>query len=172
MTNNDELAMKLKEVGIRRIDACVNACEGVSTENLTNNLPLKQGLLGLNKRIRDAESRCASLLAERDAKDARIAELQTICAESYQVVGALADAAGVFEESDAVSKALDNLSAAKLVHQDVLPFAVEARTVSVPTFEEWCQMEDMKPLGLVREAMKEAYDDCRAVAGIKLEVGE
>ena len=49
---------------------------------------------------------------------------------------------------------------------------LESRTVSVPTFEEWCQMEDMKPLGWVREAMKEAYDGCRAAAGIKLEVGE
>ena len=49
---------------------------------------------------------------------------------------------------------------------------LETRTLNVPTFEEWCQMEDMKPLGWVREAMKEAYDGCRAAAGIKLEVGE
>lgn len=45
-----------------RIVACVNACEGISTENLTNNLPLKQGLSGLNQRVRDAESQRDSLL--------------------------------------------------------------------------------------------------------------
>ncbi|EJG5414316.1 hypothetical protein NAD41_000917 [Salmonella enterica] len=53
----------------------------------------------------------------------RIDELETIIAEAYQVVGVLADKAGVFE-TDAVEKILDNLSAAAIVHDDVLPFAV------------------------------------------------
>lgn len=34
--------------------------------------------------------------------------------------------------------------------------------VAVPTFEEWCQRAEQKPVGWVREAMKEAYDACRA----------
>lgn len=34
--------------------------------------------------------------------------------------------------------------------------------VAVPTFEEWCQRKEQKPVGWVREAMKEAYDGCRA----------
>ena len=72
-----------------------------------------------------------SLVEHVDNMRQRIAELETVCAESYQVVVALADAAGVFETSEAVSKALDNLSDAKLTHDDVLPFVVEARTVSV-----------------------------------------
>ncbi|EDL8063756.1 hypothetical protein CTA21_16525 [Salmonella enterica] len=54
----------------------------------------------------------------------RIDELETICAEAYQVVGALACAAGVFESSDGVEKILDNLSEARLVHDDVLPFVI------------------------------------------------
>jgi hypothetical protein len=33
--------------------------------------------------------------------------------------------------------------------------------MAVPTFEEWCQRKEQKPVGWVREAMKEAYDDCR-----------
>ena len=41
-------------------------------------------------------------------------------------------------------------------------YAAPPAPVAVPTFEEWCQMEDMKPLGWVREAMKEAYYGCRA----------
>lgn len=76
MTNNDDLTLKMKEVGVHRIAACVSACEGISTENLINNVPLKQGLSGLNKRIRDVESQRDELLAERDAKDKRIAELE------------------------------------------------------------------------------------------------
>ncbi|EDY2030080.1 hypothetical protein GTB64_004522 [Salmonella enterica] len=53
----------------------------------------------------------------------RIDELETIIAEAYQVVGALADKAGVFE-TEAVERILDNLSAAALVHDNVLPFEV------------------------------------------------
>lgn len=53
----------------------------------------------------------------------RIKELEALCAESYQVVGALAEAAGVFNELSVI-KALDNLSAAKLTHKDVLPFTL------------------------------------------------
>jgi hypothetical protein len=53
--------------------------------------------------------------------NARIRELEEVCAESYQVVGMLADMAGVFE-TEAVSAALDNLAEARLVHTDVLPF--------------------------------------------------
>ena len=34
--------------------------------------------------------------------------------------------------------------------------------VSVPTFEEWCELTERKPVGWVRDAMKEAYDGCRA----------
>lgn len=34
--------------------------------------------------------------------------------------------------------------------------------VSVPTFEEWCERTQQNPLGWVRDAMKEAYDGCRA----------
>lgn len=65
--------------------------------------------------------------AENNEIDARchIAELEEICAEAYQVVGVLADRAGVFETSMAVSKVLDNLSEAKMIHKDILPFTLE-----------------------------------------------
>lgn len=53
----------------------------------------------------------------------RIEELETVCAEAYQVVGALADKAEVFDKKP-VTKALDNLCAGKCVHSTVLPFVV------------------------------------------------
>lgn len=56
----------------------------------------------------------------------RILELEEICAEAYQCVGVLADAAGVFESSQKVSDLLDNLSQAKMVHKDILPFWIDA----------------------------------------------
>lgn len=56
----------------------------------------------------------------------RIAELKTVCAEAYQVVGTLADDAGRFSDP-AVVKALDNLSAMRLQHDDVLPFDAAIR---------------------------------------------
>lgn len=42
----------------------------------------------------------------------------------------------------------------------LLSFAPPA-PVSVPTFEEWCERTEQKPIGWVRDAMKEAYDACR-----------
>lgn len=49
--------------------------------------------------------------------------LSRICAESYQVVGALAEALRIFNDVGVI-KALDNLSAQEIIHDDVLPFLV------------------------------------------------
>ena len=100
-----------------------------------------------------AEGRVRALLKDGDDKDARIKALiidndnyrrkyhalqadharvlglvqalQELCAEVYQVVGSLADSAGVFD-AEATVKVLDNLSAASsgepLPHKDLLPF--------------------------------------------------
>lgn len=54
----------------------------------------------------------------------RIAELETICGETYQVLGALSltfDVGG-----DSIIKAMDNLCECKLVHDDVLPFVLSS----------------------------------------------
>lgn len=34
--------------------------------------------------------------------------------------------------------------------------------VSVPTFDEWLEIRGNKPLGWVKDAMRESYDACRA----------
>lgn len=63
---------------------------------------------------------------------ARIAELELILAETYQVVGSLSESLGMFNELPVI-KALDNLSAMALVHKDVLPFSfddIDPRLVS------------------------------------------
>ena len=52
----------------------------------------------------------------------RIEELETICAESQQVIGALASEHGEAFEHPDVQKALDNCAEQRLVHQNLLPF--------------------------------------------------
>lgn len=57
---------------------------------------------------------------DRDVK--RIDELKMVCAELYQVIGALSGAHhDCFAHPD-VQRALDNASAGRLVHKDLLPF--------------------------------------------------
>lgn len=48
-------------------------------------------------------------------------EAEMVCAEAYQVVGCLLSDLGLFE-TEAARKILDNLSEARMVHQDVLPW--------------------------------------------------
>ncbi|MGK5049906.1 hypothetical protein ACQ4WP_29070 [Janthinobacterium sp. GB4P2] len=50
----------MREANARRLVACWNACDGLSTENLENNNPIKDGLRGLNAQLRAARA----LLAE------------------------------------------------------------------------------------------------------------
>ncbi len=47
--------------------------------------------------------------------------------------------------------------------RNIIPlYTAPPAQVSVPTFEEWCERTGQKPVGWVRDAMKEAYDACRA----------
>lgn len=47
--------------------------------------------------------------------------------------------------------------------EDLIPlFTAQPSPASVPTFEKWCDRTEQKPVGWVRDAMKEAYDGCRA----------
>ena len=50
----------MREANAHRLVACWNACDGLSTENLENNNPIKDGLRGLNAQLRAARA----LLAE------------------------------------------------------------------------------------------------------------
>jgi hypothetical protein len=48
-------------------------------------------------------------------------EAELVCYETYQVVGSLLSDLGVFE-TDEAQRILDNLSQARLVHKNVLPW--------------------------------------------------
>lgn len=61
----------------------------------------------------------------------RLAELEEVCAEAYQVVGSLLDDLGHFGTAEA-DKILDNLAEGRLVHKDVLPWE------KVPTVPAGC----------------------------------
>jgi hypothetical protein len=51
----------------------------------------------------------------------RIAELEDLCGELYQVIGVLADYSGCFDHPD-VQRALDNASKAKFIHRNLIPW--------------------------------------------------
>jgi hypothetical protein len=72
----------------------------------------------------------AAEIRRADAAERRVAELERVCAESYQVVGVLLSDTDQFD-TDHGEKILDNLSEARIVHEDVLPWA--ALTGADPT---------------------------------------
>jgi hypothetical protein len=71
---------------------------------------------------RDAAiNQCNRAGAERDQLQARVDELVDMCGQVYQVIGVLAHRSGTFG-TDEVERVLDNLSEARKVHADLLPF--------------------------------------------------
>jgi hypothetical protein len=80
---------------------------------------MSPGALAESERIYKKLSR--KLSAAEAKKPRRVRELERICGELYQVIGKLADHAGVFDHPDVV-RALDNASEAKLRHRDLLPW--------------------------------------------------
>ena len=81
----------------------------------------------------------AGMQAARDKLLRRIADLEWICNEAYQVVGVLGSDAGRFGSGD-LTKILDNLSTKTRVHEDVLPFesgkSVEALEAEIEKLKE------------------------------------
>ena len=48
-------------------------------------------------------------------------------------------------------------------HDDVMPvYANPQPAPEVPTFDEWLELSGNKPLGWVKDAMRESYDACRS----------
>lgn len=70
----------------------------------------------------------AAIEADRNRRQT---EAEEVCGEAYQVVGSLLSDLGIFE-TDHAKKILDNLSQAKMVHKDVLPW---------PSFDCQCRGE-------------------------------
>lgn len=55
------VGVMFKEEDARRVVACLNACEGISTENLEYNLPVKELAQQYNKVIRQRDELLAAL---------------------------------------------------------------------------------------------------------------
>lgn len=68
-------------------------------------------------------------------------EAEMVCAEAYQVVGCLLSDLGMFE-TEAARKILDNLSEARMVHQDVLPWESAAQHQEPPQQERKPMMDE------------------------------
>jgi len=98
-----------------------------------------------------------ALRAERDALKAEIEELQSVCAEAYQVVGLLLDKQGLFQ-SEKAEKIMDNLSQFRKVHDDVLPWPeVEAVCGRVRQVQEGRPMKGREMQRAIREALSRAH---------------
>lgn len=59
---NEQIGYCLTEDDARRIVACVNACAGISTENLEENLPVKELARRYNKTLRQRDKLLAALV--------------------------------------------------------------------------------------------------------------
>ncbi|MCU6585095.1 DUF551 domain-containing protein [Klebsiella pneumoniae] len=99
--------------------------------------------------------------------------LSRIFSESYQVIGALAEALNIFNELPVI-KALDNLSAQELIHDDVLPFSVpedsKPAPVSYSDFEEFWSAY-IHPLAQDDELKDFAWDIWNACRAAMLQAG-
>jgi hypothetical protein len=90
----------------------------------------------------------------------RIEELETVCSESYQVVGSLASDAGVFGTVE-VDRALTNLSDAALTHTDVLPFP--SRPTRASELEQELEQERRDCQAAARKTL-EWHDDAKRIS--------
>ena len=57
----DGLAIMYEEADARRIVACVNACAGISTENLEDNVPIKELARRYNETLKQRDELLAAL---------------------------------------------------------------------------------------------------------------
>ena len=88
--------------------------------------------------------------------------LSRICAESYQVVGALAEALRIFNDVGVI-KALDNLSSQELIHDDVLPFSVPEAAQPAPVVPDDV-LDALQKVARIRLDMNDFDGDRRGIA--------
>lgn len=88
--------------------------------------------------------------------------LSRICAESYQIVGALAEALRIFNDVGVI-KALDNLSAQELIHDDVLPFSVPEAAQPAPVVPDDV-LDALQKVARIRLDMNDFDGDRRSIA--------
>lgn len=75
------------EANARRIVACVNACEGVSTEHLINNLPIRELVTRNNEALREIEALKTARTELANALSELVGEIRQLASESCGVAG-------------------------------------------------------------------------------------
>lgn len=75
------------EANARRIVACVNACEGISTEHLENSLPIVELVGRHSEALREIEALKAERAELAGALNALVDDINTLASESHGVVG-------------------------------------------------------------------------------------
>lgn len=90
-----------------------------------------------------------------------VSHLSRICAESYQVVGALSEALNIFNDIGVI-KALDNLSAQELIHNDVLPFSVPEAAPPAPVVPDDV-LDALRKVARIRLDLKDFDGDRRGI---------
>lgn len=96
--------------------------------------------------------------------------LSRICAESYQVVGALAEALRVFNDVGVI-KALDNLADQELIHDDVLPFSVPEAAQPAPVVPDDV-LNALQDVARIRADLNNLDGDYRGVGSCLWEAEE
>lgn len=87
------------------------------------------------------------LYAAPPAQPADITNAEHVCAQAYQVVGSLLDDLGQFN-AECARKILDNLSSAKIVHDDVLPWPSFEHPAARPVQPQgWVSVQERMPPG-------------------------
>lgn len=80
------IALNIGKGNARRIVACVNACAGISTENLEDNLPVKELVQRYNEAIKQRDE----LLAVLEKAETVIRELESVSAGEHELADELA----------------------------------------------------------------------------------
>jgi hypothetical protein len=88
---------------------------------------------GETNRVHQAIDKATTALADHRAasEEQPESEAMAVCYEAYQVVGSMLNDLGQFE-TDRATKVLDNLSQARKVHDDVLPWPSFAQLATTP----------------------------------------
>lgn len=109
----------------------------------------------------------AELEEERDATPGAVNEDADMALAAMKLALASLEAEAVAWISERNLKNLGKSYSVYVKHEPVMVRPIPLYTappapVSVPTFDEWLEIRGNKPLGWVKDAMRESYDACRA----------
>lgn len=117
-----------------------------------------------------ANSSASEKVCDHPSTEKAASEAELVCAEAYQVVGTLLSDIGQFD-TERGQKILDNLSEARMIHTDILPWpSIEraappaGQVIAHPANSLRSLPESSEPSLLGRETVREAQSIIRALA--------